>query len=158
MSAPLITPEIVETIVALVRTGLAVKFVAGKAGVNRSTIYDWLAKGEADDPPESAAAYVEFARRYRAAEADYAVAALKAIDDARNAELDWKSDSWKLSKRFPGEYGDKLALEHSGPEGGAIQHDVSARVVVLPPIKNAADLDDSVGAHGATGGVPVEPR
>ncbi len=41
---------------------------------------------------------------------------------------------WLLSKMLPKVYGDKLTQEHTGPGGGAIQHEVTKieRVVVDP--------------------------
>ena len=39
---------------------------------------------------------------------------------------DMQTARWFLSRRRPQVYGDKLALEHSGKEGGPIQVDVAA--------------------------------
>ena len=47
--------------------------------------------------------------------------ALDAYVEKRNAELDWKADSWRLEKFFPGEFGSKVSHEVSGPAGGPIE-------------------------------------
>lgn len=154
------TEEIGKRIVAEIRTGLPVKFAAANAGVHRSTIYDWLARGEKAAPTDADEPYVSFALLYRAAEAAYAKQELASIDgEVGEGKGDWKRTAWKLSKRFPGEFGDKLALEHSGPDGAPVQHEVTARVVVMPTIASVEDLsDDPVGADAATSRIPCEPR
>ena len=115
------TPEIGKLICDLVRTGVHRRHAAQKARVGKDALYEWLAKGEADEPKPEHAQLVEFALNFREAEADYAIAALKSIDEKRNAGLDWKADSWRLEKFFPGEFGSKVSHEVSGPAGGPIE-------------------------------------
>jgi hypothetical protein len=153
------TEEIGKRIVAEIRTGLPVKFAAANAGVHRSTVYDWLERGEKATPTDADEPYVSFALLYRAAEAAYAKQELASIDgEVGEGRGDWKRTAWKLSKRFPGEFGDKLALEHSGPEGSPMQHEVTARVVVLPQITDAAVLaDDPLVADAGAGALSLKP-
>lgn len=35
---------------------------------------------------------------------------------------EWKASAWLLSKSFPGDFGDRKQVEHSGPGGGPIEH------------------------------------
>lgn len=42
--------------------------------------------------------------------------------DRELSRPEWKASAWLLSKSFPGELGDRRAVEHSGPGGGPIEH------------------------------------
>jgi transposase len=144
------TDEAGQKILVAIRAGLPVKFAAAKASVGLRTLYDWLERGEREggDP-----ALVAFAQLYREAEAEYAAQELARIDaDAAADSNAWKARAWKLERRFPREFGSKVALEHSGPEGGPIESSatVTARVVVLPPIHDPVARDDSVAPEPGT--------
>lgn len=121
-----------------VRAGLPVKFAAAKAGVSVRTVYNWLAKGEADEPPDADAPLVGFAELYREAEADYAADLLgKVSNDAKG----WQRHAWALERRFPKEYGARKLLEHVGADGEPLNVGGPAAVVVLPA------LDDPPAPH-----------
>lgn len=144
------SPDLALVLIEEIRKGRPVKFAAAAAGVSRPTLYRWLAQGEAEDAPATDSEFVAFAALYRAAEAEYAARELDAIDTARNAELDWKSSSWKLSKRFPGEFGERVSHELSGPNGGPIRID-DARAKLMAILARGDD-------PGAAGGDAGEPQ
>ncbi len=146
-------------VIEQIRKGMPVVFAAAAAGVPRATLYRWLAAGEAEKPSADDESLVAFAALYRAAEAEYAAQELASIDgEVGEGKGDWKRTAWKLEKRFPKEFGSRVALEHSGPDGAPMQHQVTARVVVLPPVHDPANRDDSVEPEpGAADGVPEQP-
>jgi hypothetical protein len=129
--------EVAQRIVALVRAGNWLSTAAGAAGVHRDTVYDWLKRGEAEDPPDTDAAFVDFALAYRAAEADAEAEALAAI---RKRTKNHKGQAWWLERRHPDRWGRRVVTEHTGPDGGPIKAEVAARVVVLP-------LEDDAGGR-----------
>ena len=139
-----------QRIVVEIRRGLAVKFAAALAGVGEQTLRDWLAKGEAESPPDADGPLVAFAELYRSAEAEYAAQELASIDgEVGEGKGDWKRTAWKLEKRFPKEFGPRVALEHSGPNGGPIEiNDARARILAL------VARGDEPGAEGDDPGEP----
>lgn len=71
MPSSVMTPEVLETVLTAVQTGLGIKTAAEYAGIGERTVKDWLAKGRAaieasednDAPvPEEDRAYADFAR------------------------------------------------------------------------------------------------
>ena len=123
------TDAVGAAIIDAVRSGLPVRFAAAKGGIGWRTVYDWLDRGEnnPDRYPDLAA----WAALFREAEAEYASQELARIDaDAAADSNAWKARAWKLEKRFPREFGSKVALEHSGPDSGpiAVEHIESPEV------------------------------
>ncbi|GAA2410850.1 MULTISPECIES: hypothetical protein [Nonomuraea] len=47
-----LTPDLADKIVEAFEAGNSVRRTAALVGVNRATLHDWLAQGEADDAPE----------------------------------------------------------------------------------------------------------
>lgn len=117
-------------IVEQIRKGMPVKFAAALAGVGEQTLRDWLAKGEAESPPDADEPLVSFALLYREAEAEHAGEMLAKIDgDAKG----WQRHAWALERRFPREFAQRKLLEHTGADGGPIETSAAA-VVVLPAL------------------------
>lgn len=129
-------------IVESTRAGLHLTFAAPLAGVSVRTVYNWLAKGEAEEPPDEDAPLVAFAELYRSALAEYVRDELKSIaNEHGEGKGDWKRTAWKLAKRCPREFGDKIDLTTDGEAlpGG------SAAVVMYLPAEVADDADDPRG-------------
>lgn len=139
MARPTIyTDAVGAKIVDEIRHGAPVKFAAARAGVSLRVVYAWLAKGEADDPPEADEPFVSFALLYREAEAEYAAELLASVRvDAKG----WQRHAWTLERRFPKEYGARKLLEHVGADGEPLNVGGPAAVVILPP------LDDPPAPH-----------
>lgn len=55
-----------------------------------------------------------------AARAEQAVLDAKSAEDATKGRLAFDAERWWLSKIAPRQFGDKVSLEHAGPNGGAI--------------------------------------
>jgi hypothetical protein len=79
--------------VAAARLGAHREQAALAAGISRSTLQAWLAKGEADRAPDR---FRDFARALREAEVEAELEALRAIESAA-AEGDWRAMTCGLS-------------------------------------------------------------
>lgn len=112
MPAPKLTKARSERIVAAVRVGCPRHVAAAAAGVGKSTLQSWLARGEAKNAPR---AYRDFAQNVRAADADAEIGALAVIRNAMGE--DWEAASWFLEHARPG-YAKRTEI--SGPDGEAI--------------------------------------
>lgn len=107
----LLTPEVHEKIVAVVKGGSLLETAAAVAGVGRRTVYDWLEQGAAGVEP-----YAVFAT---------AVAQAKAEGESRNVMLiaragakDWRAAAWLLQRQNPEKYGQPVATGGGGGSGG----------------------------------------
>jgi len=110
---------------------------AEAAGVSRQTIYNWLSAGRADDAEPALAQFAaDFTEASHKFEADL-VTALR-----RNAlGGDTKAAAWLL-EHGTSRWSAKQQLEHSGPEGGPIEIDVT-------PESAAALVRQKFGEHAA---------
>ena len=107
-----------DTFLASLSIHCNVSAAAKSAGVGRTTVYH-----RKEDNPE-------FAALWENAEEE----ALDHIELAvHTASIggDMQSARWVLSRRRPKKWGDKLALEHSGPDGGAIPLDHGAGILEM---------------------------
>ena len=113
---------------------------ARTAGVQRTTVYE-----RRNNNPEFAALWAE-------AEQDAIDAIELAVWNAVIAEGDMQTGRWILSRRRPEKWGDKMALEHSGPDGGPIEveHQVDVAKVLSDPAARKA-LEDLAMALEDTG-------
>jgi hypothetical protein len=100
-----------ERIIAATRAGAPRHVAAQAAGIARSTLQSWIAKGEAGGPKT----YRDFAADLRRAEADAEIFAVGIVRQAMRG--DWKAAAWFLEHARPG-----YAKRHevSGPDGEAI--------------------------------------
>lgn len=139
-----LTDEVAAKIIAARRRGLSAQKSAARGGVIPKTLYNWLARGEAENPPAGDAIYVAFAVAYRDAEADRQEHLLGLSEgEGPNAK-----DRLKLLElSFPHEFGTRQIVEHSGPEGGAIQID-DARARLLDLVSRRAP-DSGAGEGGS---------
>jgi len=113
----------INDICSLFADGMTHTAIAAKAGVSHGNLSEWLAA----DPDRSARA--REARTHAARVWDEK--ALEAIEQAedpfqlqRARELA-QHYRWRASKTAPKEYGDKITNEHTGADGGAINHSIT---------------------------------
>ena len=153
-----LTPDAARLAVELARKGVPKTTIAKKLRVHRDTVHEWLSR--ADKEPDSI--FAAFALDFHEAQADFEIASL---DDVNAGGETWKASAWALEKLFPETYTARAAIEHSGPDGGPLQHAVVASVVILPALE-ADDADATAPAlaagglppDAAPGDVPGEPR
>jgi hypothetical protein len=108
------TAKRAERIVDAVRTGASRQVVAEAAGIARSTLQVWHAKGQSPGAPK---AYRDLVTACTAAEAQREVEALTTI--RRVGGDDWRADAWYLAYVR----GYRLSSRHelSGPDGGPVE-------------------------------------
>lgn len=107
------TPETVAKILEAIKMGATYDLAAGYAGVHYDTFNEWR-KGKS-----------EFSEQLKNAEGIAAMIWLAKIERAAS-DGEWQAAAWKLERRYPHSYGKTVqAQEHSGPDGGPIQHEVT---------------------------------
>ncbi len=133
-----LTDEVSQKIIAARKRGLSAQKAAARGHITPQTLYNWLSRGEAKNPPESDAIYVAFAVAYREAEADRQERLLTLSEgDGPNAK-----DRLKLLElSFPHEFGTRQIVEHSGPDGGAIQVDAGKVLASLARLAGDGSAD-----------------
>ena len=100
---------------------------AKEAGIARRTAY-----GRRDASPD-------FAEKWDEA-IEEAIDAIEIAVYTESLKGDMQTARWFLSRRRPQVYGDRMALEHSGKDGGPIQVDVAA---IEAKIRALGETDDS---------------
>ncbi len=90
-----LTEEVERKILAMVRTGADLAVAAQAAGISRSTLHRWRARGAS----EARGRFFELDQALRRAEAE-AEARLVALI-ARAGERHWQAAAWILPRRFP---------------------------------------------------------
>lgn len=121
-------------IISAIRAGNYIETAAAYAGIDKSTLYDWLKRGErekqrvAQNPRynirKSEKPYVEFSNAVEKALAEAEVRDVAII--AKAAEEQWQAAAWRLERKFPDRWGRKrLDIEHSGEIGIKIVDDIN---------------------------------
>jgi hypothetical protein len=130
----LLTPQVQETIVNAVRIGSYLDDAASLAGINRATLFRWIAWGkDANDKAEEGLELDERDETYRdfcdAVEKARADATLRNIGVIQTAAQDgsWQAAAWYLERTNPRKWGRHDTVELTGTDGGAIQVEVSAK-------------------------------
>lgn len=98
-----LTPELQAEIILLIRVGNFVETVCTTVGINKSTFYNWIKKGEQSNHPRNK--YNIFQKSVKKA-----MAWSEAKDVAnitKHSENDWRASAWKLSRKFPKKWGKK---------------------------------------------------
>ncbi len=110
-------------IVTAIRAGNYIETAAAYAGIHKSTLYDWLKRGErekqrvAKNPryriKKDEQQFVEFSDAVEKALAEAEVRDVAIIGKA--AEEYWQAAAWRLERKFPEKWGrQKIDIEHSG--------------------------------------------
>ena len=116
------TDALGNRIVAMVQGCVPKSTAARSAGVGRSTLYEWISKGEAGEEP-----YASFAAKLDAAEADAEAAMIATVHEA--SAKDARHAQWMLERRFAKRWASQAKIEskveHSGevktkPDFGAL--------------------------------------
>jgi hypothetical protein len=89
---------------------------AASAGIDRTTLLDWLKRGARHET----AALSKFATDYAEAEGDAEVKAVDLITAAAKRGQ-WQAAAWRLERKHPERWGRRERIEHSGPGGGPVE-------------------------------------
>jgi len=110
-----------RAIVKALRAGEYAKAAAEAQGVDESTYYRWLQRGEAalkaaddDDEPVDAKelGYADFLVKVRRAEAEAEQAALRRVQSSE----DWRATAWFLERRYPGRWAKRQSVDVTSKE------------------------------------------
>jgi hypothetical protein len=97
----LLTDEVAEQLVSMLRAGAYVHVAARAAGISRQTFADWLQRGQGDaalDEP-----YRELRERVEQARAEGEARNVARI--AAAAVEDWRAAAWLLERQYPDRWG-----------------------------------------------------
>ena len=135
-----LTDEIAIEIAKYLIDGNSIADSAALAGIAESTYHAWIKRGEAGESP-----FAEFAELTRAARADARTRLVKTVVDAATEEHDVKAAQWLLERMDRKNWGRTVDVraEHSGPNGGPIEIDVTK--------KTDAELREIVEGTGGGG-------
>lgn len=107
-----LTPEIQAKIVEALRAGNYIETAAAYAGINKTTLYDWLKRGARD----KSGPYHTFSNAVEKAMADAEMRDVLLIANA--AKENWQAAAWRLERKYPDKWGRKdrisAQVEHSG--------------------------------------------
>ena len=114
-----LTPERAQAIALAVSEGHYLQHAAAAAGVARSSVHNWLARGRkarerlggGGEPQPDEEPYLDLLEALEGAEKCAAELGIAPIRDAM-ADGDWRAGAWYLERRFPGHW-------RPGADGGA---------------------------------------
>ena len=113
-----LTPQMQATIVEALEHGMHQESACARAGINKTTFYRWLDRGESDAPEDEI--YRNFRNAVEKARAKPEAEALEAIKVAWR-DGTWQAAAWFLERSHPHKYGRINRTEVSGPEGKPVQ-------------------------------------
>lgn len=102
LPGPVLTPELAQSYLAALRTGMFSDSAARAIGIQPAWIQEWVEMGLT---PGATEPYVSFARGVVAAETAEQVPVIQAWKNA--ASVDWKAGAAYLAARYPAEWGPK---------------------------------------------------
>jgi len=141
-----LTPELQERICLAIRAGNYIEVAASFAGIHKDTLYAWLKRGAR----ASSGVYREFSDALEKALADSEAADVARISKAVE-QGHWQAAAWRLERKHPQRWGrrDRVQTEISGPGGGPIGVNISAREELAGLIARLAQrVREAEGAAG----------
>ena len=141
-----LTPEVQQRVVEAIQAGNYKETAAATSGINVATLYRWMEKGQ----KAKSGAFREFCDAVKGAEAEaeavalsvikkaangYAVVKVKTMidedgnahgrEESRSSEFSWQAAAWYLERAHPSRWRRKDSREHTGKDGGPIEHTIS---------------------------------
>ena len=104
-----LTPETHALIVRLIGAGNYLETAAASAGVSSSTMREWLRRGAREEDGIYAELADAVSKATGEAEAKDVIQISKAAADG-----EWRAAAWKLERRYPERFGQKLTVEAKG--------------------------------------------
>ncbi len=128
-----ISYDLIKKITDAIRAGNYIETASAYAGINKSTLYDWLKRGQRERQRVAKNArnkvqkkeriYVEFSDAVEKALAEAEMRDVLTITKAASEQ--WQAAAWRLERKFPDRWGRRrLDIEHSGNIGIKIVDDV----------------------------------
>lgn len=98
-----LTPELQQKIVDAIRMGAYIETASAYAGINKSTLYDWMKRGAR----AKSGKYKEFSNAIEKALAESEMRDLAVI--AKASQENWQAAAWRLERKFPDRWGRRKA-------------------------------------------------
>lgn len=98
-----LTSELQAEIILLLKAGNFVETACDIVGINKSTFYDWIKKGEKSNNPRNKFKIFQEAVEHAMAWSEARDVALI----AKHSENDYKASQWRLSRKYPDKWGKK---------------------------------------------------
>lgn len=116
---PKLNEEVIEKAYKLIAAGNYHKTVAQYLGIDESTWWRWLQKGETAKSKKSI--YYKLFKQIKKAEAEAQMRNVAIVQEA--AQESWQAAAWWLERRYPEEWGrkDQLRLGNTDDDGLRIQ-------------------------------------
>lgn len=127
---PKISQELIEKICLAVRAGNYIETAAAYAGVNKSTLYDWLKRGAR---ARGGGIYKDFSNAVEQAMATAEVHMVAKI--AKAAERNWGAAAWHLERTRPARFGKQERMELTGADGGPVRHALEGGALLKKLVK-----------------------
>ena len=140
----MLTPERQERIVGALQAGNTRRASAKHGGIEEGTMLEWIRRGEGRDHRRKTAAFAQFAKAIKEAEAEAEVQYVNVIKDAAAAG-NWQAAAWWLERRKAADYRRVDRLEATG-DGGGPQETV-VRIIYEDDI---CDQSTTSGSNGHT--------
>lgn len=120
------TPELTGKVAAALRAGLSIRGACRAVGINESTYYDWVNRGE-----ESEAPFDAFAAEVGAALSDFEQACVTTVVTAIESG-DTGAAMWALARRFSKDWGPSANVSRTEPadDGGG------GSIVIIPVLSD----------------------
>lgn len=161
---PKLTPEITEAVCDALRDGLSIEGACARAGISPATYYEYNKRGRDGDTR-----FTEFAAETARARADVERRLIESVEWAAGerirkralgsgdameiideAERDWRAAAWLLERKYPGEYGARQRLEHTGADGESLVQGPDLSRLSREELKDLHELMRK--ANGGSGG------
>lgn len=166
----ILTEELQKRITDVIRAGNYIETAAAYAGINKTTLYDWMKRGAAEQkrvhetgrkPQKKELPFLEFSNAVEKALAESEIRDVTRIGDASRS--DWKAAAWRLERKFPQKWGKKFQQidaneDEKNLKMQILQLQIEKAQVELARMSGTQDDDahDKIAAYTAaiTGNVP----
>jgi len=118
-----LTDDVQKQIIQVIEMGNYIETAAAYAGVSKDALYKWLRKGREAKKGK----YYGFVNAIEKALAESEVRDVLNVTSA--ASVSWQASAWRLERKFPDRWGRRDVIQHTGPEGGAIQIETRSSIM-----------------------------
>ena len=125
-----LTPPVQQKICEAIRAGNYMETAAAYAGIEKTTLYDWLRRGAR----EKRGIYHEFGKAVEKALADAETRDVALIAKAA-ADGQWQASAWRLERRYPDRWGRRERVD-AVVKGGLTHAHVDAGRMDLSRLSN----------------------
>jgi transposase len=146
MSDTKLTPEITEIICQYIEKGNSIETAAQAVGICRKTFYNWLDRGEKEEPE-----FIQFTHNIKKARAKSEMRHVEVIEDAMDKS--WQAAAWWLERRNRDKWGQhtEQKIEHTGKidsnityEYKVIENAVTSPSPVTPKTTGSNGSDETI--------------